>query len=59
MHHHWGQTAAKKKGTLPLWTAHIKQKGIAALTVVGWNNNWEVYIVSSQSSEPGVGKKLK
>ena len=53
MHYHWGQTAAKK-GTLPLWTAHIKQK--RQLRVVGWDNNRgayrEAYIVSSKSSEP-------
>ena len=33
MHYHWEQTAAKK-GTQPLWTAHIKQKSSVTLAVV-------------------------
>ena len=41
-----------KKGSWPLWKAHIKQKSSLTLTVVGWNNNSAIYIASSESCEP-------
>ena len=48
---HLGQTAAIK-GTWPLWTAHIEQKSIETLTMVGWNNNRAVNTASSKSFKP-------
>ena len=37
--------------TWPLWTAHIKQKSSATLTVVGKNDSSAVYMASSESCE--------
>ena len=45
-------TNSCKKGTWPLWAAHIKQKSSVTLTVVSYNNNRAVYIASSESCEP-------
>ena len=41
----------QKKGTWPLWTAHIKQKSSGTLTVVGWIDSSAINIASSESCE--------
>ena len=45
-------TSNCKKGTWPLWIAHIKQKSSVTLAIVSKNNSRAVYIASSESCEP-------
>ena len=47
-----GDKHLQKKGTWPLWKAHIKQKSSVTLTVAGWNDSSAIYIASSESCEP-------
>ena len=47
-------TNSCKKGTKLLWTAHIKQKGIATLRVVSWNKSRVVCITSFESCQPKI-----
>ena len=46
-----GTKSFKKKGTLPIWTAHLKQKSSVTLTVVSKNDSRAVYVGSSESCE--------
>ena len=44
-------TSSRKKGMWTLWTAHVKQKSSATLTVVSLHDKRAVYIASSKFSE--------
>ena len=51
MHYCWGQTAAKKE-CRHFGQGTSSKKNSATLTMVGLNDNREVYIASSKFSEP-------